>query len=85
MMKTDRHYGAFMIDAGFLEDARDLLLHDLFSKIIVTRAEYILHNDAISYIGYSPELFPAVPVNEAIPAYVPTFINGELEMVRIDE
>ena len=79
-----RYFGRFAVEVELLESMYDLLLHDLFSKIIILRAEHLYAYGVIEYIGYSKELFKEIPEGIEIPSYRATFENGILEMKQYE-
>jgi hypothetical protein len=82
-----RHLGCFAINIKLLEDMPEVLMKDLFSKMLIIRAEHMLDRNAILYIAYSPEHFPElVAEGSKAPLYM-VQINefGDLSMVKLDE
>ena len=78
----DRYYGIFHINMEIIEQAPNKLMRDIFSKMIIIRAEHLLADNVIEYVAYSPELFQLVKIGSIIPRYR-CVMDENIKMVQI--
>jgi hypothetical protein len=81
------NYGSFAVATKLLESMPELLQHDIFSKMLIIRAEYLIEQDAIMYTAWSKHFFQEIPEGESIPHYKMEVNNdtGEIRALRYYE
>lgn len=82
-----RNFGRFAVNISLLESMPELLQADVFSRMIIVRAEYLVEQDAIAYTAFSKHFFQAIGEGEIIPHYKMQVNNdtGEIQALRYYE
>lgn len=84
-ISVKRHLGCFAVSVELLDKMPDLLMKDIFSKMVIIRAEHMLDRNAIVYVAYSPEYFDLVPEGAQAPTYLLQIDKfGDLSMVKVE-
>lgn len=79
-----KRLGRFQVHIGIIEKADQNQLKSLFGRIIITRAEMILHSGCIDYVGICDD-FELVRPGESMPFYEWTNDRGKWIAKRVEE
>ncbi len=84
-ISVNRHLGCFAVSVELLDKMPDVLMRDVFSKVLIIRAEHMLDRNVIMYVAYSPEYFSLVPEGSMAPLYMLQIDKyGDLSMVKAE-
>ena len=79
-----KRVGRFQIHVKIIQDGNRDQLKALFGKMIITRAEMILHTGCIDYVAMCDD-FDLVGPGEPIPMYMFDLKDGDWEVKKIEE